>query len=349
MIFTGDISIPFKGVFSTSNIPDTFVKKTIIGNLEGSVVDNSDAIISIQERKVFNHIDAIKDLCKSINFRAFNIANNHILNVCSIKDSEEKLKSIGISCVGGGIKNEAKKEILIEDETGEYAIVAFGWNVIDCIYAEDNKEGVNPYTKKNVLNTAEKMIKKHSSKRIIFLFHWNYELEKYPQPLDRELSHKLIDMGVYAVIGCHSHRVQPVEIYKGHIIAYSMGNFAFCQNKYVNGTLSFPDFSLKEIAIELKKEGFSVHHFNYHRKEQSIAYIGESISSESELDGMSSLEYNDFFKKNRYQRKLLPIFYYEDSQWVYSMKVWFVRVRMKMLYLLMNNKKMLAFARNIFK
>ena len=256
MIFTGDISIPFKGVLSTSNIPDTFVKKTIIGNLEGSVVDNSEANISIQERKVFNHIDAVKDLCKAFNFKAFNIANNHILNVCNIKDSENRLKNIGIPCVGGGIIVNAKKEILINDETGEYAVVAFGWNVIDCIYAKEKQEGVNPYTKKNVLSTAEEMIKKHSSKRIIFLFHWNYELEQYPQPLDRELSHKLIDMGIYAVIGCHSHRVQPVELYKGHVIAYSMGNFAFCQNQYVNGTLSFPDFSLKEIAIELERRIF---------------------------------------------------------------------------------------------
>ena len=349
MIFSGDIALPRPKELFFEKIPSIISGRTWIGNLEGSVVDSSDAVTSIKERKVFNHIDAIKDLCKTINFKAFNIANNHILNVCSIKDSKERLKSIGISCVGGGIIVNAKKEILINDETGEYAVVAFGWNVIDCIYAKEKQEGVNPYTKKNVLSTAEEMIKKHSSKRIIFLFHWNYELEKYPQPLDRELSHKLIDMGVYAVIGCHSHRVQPVEIYKGHIIAYSMGNFAFCQNKYVNGSLSFPDFSLKEIAIEIKKEGFAIHHFNYDRKEHSITYIGESDPSTSELDGMSSDEYNVFFKKNRYQKKLLPIFYYEDSQWVYIMKVWFVRVRMKMLYLLMNNKKMLAFARNIFK
>ena len=62
-------------------------------------------------------------------------------------------------------------------------------------------------------------------RRIIAFMHWNTELELYPQPLDRELSHALIDLGVFAVIGCHAHRVQGYEIYKGHPIVYGLGNF----------------------------------------------------------------------------------------------------------------------------
>lgn len=50
-------------------------------------------------------------------------------------------------------------------------------------------------------------------------------MELYPQPFDRELSKVLIDLGVYAVLGCHAHRVQQIEFYKGRPIVYGLGNF----------------------------------------------------------------------------------------------------------------------------
>lgn len=52
---------------------------------------------------------------------------------------------------------------------------------------------------------------KFKKEYVICFFHWNYELEKYPQPFDRQLAMDLIDMGVAAVIGCHAHRTQPIE------------------------------------------------------------------------------------------------------------------------------------------
>ena len=61
--------------------------------------------------------------------------------------------------------------------------------------------------------------------KLIIFFHWNYELEKYPMPSQRELSHKLINMGVELIVGAHPHRIQGFEIYKGKPIIYSVGNF----------------------------------------------------------------------------------------------------------------------------
>ena len=41
--------------------------------------------------------------------------------------------------------------------------------------------------------------------------------------------HRLIDAGADMIIGAHPHVVEPIEIYKGKLIAYSLGNFLFDQ------------------------------------------------------------------------------------------------------------------------
>lgn len=40
---------------------------------------------------------------------------------------------------------------------------------------------------------------------------------------------KMIDAGASMIIGAHPHVVQPIELYKGKLIAYSLGNFLFDQ------------------------------------------------------------------------------------------------------------------------
>jgi poly-gamma-glutamate capsule biosynthesis protein CapA/YwtB (metallophosphatase superfamily) len=56
--------------------------------------------------------------------------------------------------------------------------------------------------------------------------HWG---ENY-RPVDRwqkTIGRAAIDLGADVVIGHHPHQAQPVELYKGKPIVYSLGNFAF--------------------------------------------------------------------------------------------------------------------------
>lgn len=179
--------------------------------------------------------------------------------------------------------------------------------------------------------------------------HWNYELELYPQPFDRDLAHLLIDMGVYAVIGCHAHRVQPIELYKGRPIVYGLGNFAFMQNAFMNKKLIFPEFTYKEIAFEVTKDGgFRVHHLYYNPEKQSISYLGASEVEDAPFSGMTSEEYKHFFKTNRFQKKLLPIFYLDDNWLSYKLKCKFVQYRHRTIKLLVSNKLVFNAIKNVF-
>jgi len=64
---------------------------------------------------------------------------------------------------------------------------------------------------------------------IIVQFHWGNEYTSNITDRQKILAHLAIDSGADLVIGNHPHWIQPIEIYKGKLIAYSHGNFIFDQ------------------------------------------------------------------------------------------------------------------------
>lgn len=64
---------------------------------------------------------------------------------------------------------------------------------------------------------------------VIVSFHWGEEYQAEPLSEQRELGRAAVDLGADLVLGHHPHWVQPVEIYRGKLIVYSLGNFVFDQ------------------------------------------------------------------------------------------------------------------------
>ena len=355
MIFAGDISIPFPRTVTFSDMPETLKDKVWFGNLEGSLISNEDADIFglLSRRIVFNNFAGIEELVKDIHFKAFSLANNHILDATSINVTKSYLDKLGVQYVGAGINlEEAAKEIVIEDMGIGYVIVACGWDLVKCIYAGKNSEGVNPYWPQKLLAQAKRMVKKYPDKRVVIFLHWNYELERYPQPMDRLFAHALIDIGVYAVIGCHAHRVQNIEFYNGKPIVYGLGNFAFRQNMFMDGNLYFPDFSFPEIAFEMTEDStFIVHFFLYNHQTNVVSYVkSEKIfSSNAAFANLDFKQYGNWFRDNRYQRKALPVFYGNETRSSLAIKRAFVKVRGQCVDILVKNKRLFNYIKSIFE
>ena len=339
MIFCGDIALPFINSINL-DIPEYLRNKRWIVNLEGSLVDSSEE--NLQKSVVFNDFNAIKQLTSSLKISGFSIANNHTFDIGDLNRSNFYFHQIGIPYFGSGLTiADAKKEFVCEDENSiEYEILSFGWSAIECKYATATESGVNPYTKENVLHVVKKVIAGNTLKRIICFFHWNYELELYPQPLDRELAKKIIDLGVYAVIGCHAHRVQGYEIYNGRPIIYGLGNFLFPQGIYMNKRLAFPAFSSKEIAVEITSMGqFLIHWFQYDSDRNIVSYIKtEELEKSKELEllspfaNLSNKQYKKWLKQNRFHKnKLLPLFYYSDSLLSSQLKIKYIKIRHQLI------------------
>jgi len=65
---------------------------------------------------------------------------------------------------------------------------------------------------------------------VIVSYHWGEEKDYVPDERQVPLGRATIDAGADLVIGHHSHRINPIEEYKGKYICYSLGNFSFAGN-----------------------------------------------------------------------------------------------------------------------
>ena len=74
------------------------------------------------------------------------------------------------------------------------------------------------------------MLRDTGCELVIVSYHWGEEKDYVPNERQVPLGRATIDAGADLVIGHHSHRINPIEEYKGKYICYSLGNFSFAGN-----------------------------------------------------------------------------------------------------------------------
>ncbi|MGF9819981.1 CapA family protein [Brevibacillus agri] len=198
-----------------------------IGNLETPVSTRGKP-----EKKEFTYRakpEALNGL-KNAGIDVVNLANNHTLDygVDALLDTFAHLQKQQIGYVGAG-KNEAEAFApYVQTIKGKrVAVIGLGrvlpnqrW------YAGKNRPGLaHAYAYEPMLSYVQQAVAQ--SDITIAVMHWNLEYKDTPEPYARELAKKLIDHGVDAVVGSHSHSVMGVEFYKNAPIYYSVGNFVF--------------------------------------------------------------------------------------------------------------------------
>ena len=119
---------------------------------------------------------------------------------------------------------------------------------------------------------------------VIVGIHWGIPYGFAPQSYgilaeyQRPLAHALIDAGADIVAGHHPHYVQPIEVYRGRLIAYSLGNFLF----HNWDELSEPAVSLSSSESELNLAIPTAPYrnsFSAEATQESVVLIIERLSS----------------------------------------------------------------------
>jgi poly-gamma-glutamate synthesis protein (capsule biosynthesis protein) len=87
--------------------------------------------------------------------------------------------------------------------------------------------------------------RKHAD-MVVCLVHWGEENTSRTTEEQRSLARWLVDTGVDIVAGSHPHRIQPLDFYHGHPIAYSLGNLVF---DGANGVQGWQNGELLEIGV----------------------------------------------------------------------------------------------------
>ena len=118
--------------------------------------------------------------------------------------------------------------------------ILYSGHLGSCIYTTDTGVSIGMlsyqtfngnYT--NIYNTIEsdiKALRDAGCPIVIVSYHWGEEKDYVPNERQVPLGRATIDAGADLVIGHHSHRMNPIEEYKGKYICYSLGNFSFAGN-----------------------------------------------------------------------------------------------------------------------
>jgi len=339
--FLGDISVNWPNSKGNRYGSPFERAEYVIANLEGAIVNEVDAA-SLPHRKplaLYNSLDVL-DILRIYNVRAVCLANNHMYDLgLPASQTKKILQSKGIASFGAGYNlEEASQPLVLYETNTTIKIFAFGWDVIGCHLASKNSEGVNPLTPAHLLATIRDLRRDDQSSFVIFIMHWNYELELYPQPAHRELAHSLINEGVDAIIGLHPHVVQGAELVNGKPVVYSLGNWFFPQRRLGHFILKYPSVSNRELALDITNRGRKVQNVRFHWYqfdaernqivfEKTESWDGEILKKLTPFVGMSHTEYIKWFKHHRARRRGLPVYTTYQDTWENLLKDSWVRTR----------------------
>ena len=227
----------------------------VVGNLEGTLVDDSpeaQKAINSFSQYIFMIPTRYAQLFKDAGFSALAVINNHANDVTTlgIESTRKTLKEIdmpysGFSADGG--------YTIVEKNGIKYALCAFGTspngNHIDNI--ENAKKIVSEAND----NADIVVVSFHGGCEGTSARHVPKQREIFRNGLSRgdvyKFSRACVDAGADIVFGHSPHLCRAMEIYNGHVIAYSLGNFCTPYRMNVSGIMGYAP--VLEVVVD--KEG----------------------------------------------------------------------------------------------
>lgn len=235
LLFLGDLFFDFDYCPDDIKLIGKYIRENdykVIVNLE-SPIGNIGHPIKKRGPNLSSKINVIEVL-KSLNVIAVCLANNHMMDYGeeALQFTIKLLEKAGIYHVGAG-KNisEAMQPICLYVDGKRIFIQNFGWDVEETVYATKKRPGCAPLIRDKIIEKTRKIKSNNPGAIVINTFHWGFEYNTLPMPLDIDFAHKCIDNGCDLIIGHHPHVIQPIEKYKSKSICYSLGNFYFSSQR----------------------------------------------------------------------------------------------------------------------
>jgi poly-gamma-glutamate capsule biosynthesis protein CapA/YwtB (metallophosphatase superfamily) len=160
-----------------------------------------------------------------------NLGNNHAYDFGpdALMETIRHLRDNDIAPIGAGATQEkALKPAVFEIKGWRVAVVGLD-QVVDpfpAAIATEDKPGTAAGHDTDLMIEAIERADRRAD-LVLVTIHWGVELDTAPRPEQVELGHRFIDAGADAVFGHHSHRLQPLDHYKGRPIFWGLGNFVW--------------------------------------------------------------------------------------------------------------------------
>jgi poly-gamma-glutamate capsule biosynthesis protein CapA/YwtB (metallophosphatase superfamily) len=229
------------------SIYDLFGRHTVrIGNLEGLLTRQN---LSYRAKNFIGPAEGAACL-RQLGFDILSLANNHVPDYPEdyVVETKSLLAGVGISClhspemgddvvfrrvqgrkvafIGYGLKPYFNCETDNLDDPDNYRNLDLYVSRLATL-AWDSQ--VDPLSAGNVIPLLRtiKRVQDQGADALVVYMHWGYAGTFFPSPFQVAIAHLLVDRGVDILLGTHPHVIQPLEVYRGKLIVYSLGNFLF--------------------------------------------------------------------------------------------------------------------------
>ncbi|MBN2209366.1 MAG: CapA family protein [Candidatus Coatesbacteria bacterium] len=160
------------------------------------------------------------------------LANNHIGDYeGGVVDTVQNLRGLGILPVGAGENRRAAYEPTIVEVRGvKMAFLAF-CDVYPTSYQAQKSRPGCAWAHPDVMRSTIAEAKKQAD--LVFVnLHFGGQGTFTPSERQKELAKVALDAGADMVVGNHPHVIQPVAVYKGRPVLFSLGNLVLAIPQY---------------------------------------------------------------------------------------------------------------------
>lgn len=246
--------------FTMSNIRQILMNDQLtLVNFEGTLTETKEIPSNKRENDFLFRVDpSFVSVLSDNGIEAVSLENNHVMDFgqTGYDDTKETLRSAGVVYSNS-------------TELGVYNLEGIQVAMMSYLCIDRYDKPVDGYS--NLFEKVEADIKaiKEKYPLLIVSFHWGNEKDYTPRSNQIKMGRLAVDAGADLVIGHHSHRMNPIEQYKGVYICYSLGNFCFSGNKnpddkssYIfqtrfwikDGNILDRDFRIIPICISSRKD-----------------------------------------------------------------------------------------------
>jgi poly-gamma-glutamate synthesis protein (capsule biosynthesis protein) len=161
-------------------------------------------------------------------FDLLSLANNHIMDYGEkgLRDTIRQCRKNRLAFTGAGADLASASSLAVIKRRGvRYGLLAYSLTFPEEFWATPRKPGTaHPDWAKVGQDIRDA---RQEVDILMVSFHWGEELKSEPKKYQIDFAHHAINAGADIVLGHHPHIPQPIEIFKGKPIFYSLGNYAF--------------------------------------------------------------------------------------------------------------------------
>jgi poly-gamma-glutamate synthesis protein (capsule biosynthesis protein) len=127
----------------------------------------------------------------------------------------------------GATLTEARQPSWVTVRGRTFAFLGYSLAHSTAVFAGRDRPGVAPIVESWIRRDV--VAARRRADVVVVSMHWGMEYVDHPPPSIRRMAHRIIDAGADVILGHHPHVPQGLEMYRGKLIAYSLGNLVFDQ------------------------------------------------------------------------------------------------------------------------